>query len=149
MPRFLILAAVLAVAGCDSGGPDPTGLDGLSGNPALLAGTWVWERSVTCDGSGGCAETTPAGRTETLAFTHTPETSSHNGTVQGFFNGDAVGPTTYRVDTAATDFFGLSYVSYSLALGEGSRFNQFGVSRDRLVISAAAVDGAETTYRRR
>lgn len=149
MARHLVLASLLvALASCDTGGPGFTDLDGLSGDPALLAGTWTWTRSYACgDGSGACTETTPAsaGRTETLTFTHTPETSSHNGMVAGFFNGYTVVPTTYRVDTAGGT---AEDRSYSLALGAGGGYNQFGVSGDRLVITSAAVDGEETTYRR-
>ena len=152
MLRFLTLALLLVTAAsCDSGEPELADLRDLSGDPALLAGTWTWTRTVTCTDSGTpCSETTPAsaGRAETLTFTHTPETSSHDGTVQGYFNGTAVGPTTYRAVTGVTDFVGFSYASHSLALGEGGGYNMFGVSRDRLVISAAFVDGPETTYRR-
>ncbi len=148
----VLLAVLLAgLGGCDSTGPGSTGFEGLSGDAALLAGTWTWERSYACsDGPDGCTETTPSttGRTETLTFTYTPETSSHNGTVWGFFNGYSVGPTTYRVDVAAVDHSGRSEASYSLALGEGGRYNRFGVSADRLVITSAPVDGEETTYRR-
>ena len=144
MARLALFALLLtALASCDGGGPDFTGTEGLSGDPALLAGTWTWERSVVCGRAGGCLETTPAsaGRTETLMFTHTPETSSHNGTVAGFFNGYDVGPTTYLVEYGDAG-------EYSLSLGEGGGYNQFGVDGGRLVISSAAVDGEETTYRR-
>ena len=142
MPRLLLLAALLATASsCDSAEPDFTGFDGLSGDAELLAGTWVWERSFSCgDGSGPCQEFVPAPTaTETLTFTYSPETSSHNGTVEGFFNGYPVGRTTYLVEPS----------SRSITLGLGGTYTPFGVSEDRLVISDAASDGEETTYRRR
>lgn len=142
MLRLLLLAAILATASsCDSGGPDFTGMDGLSPDATLLAGTWEWERSYSCgDGSGPCQEFVPAPTaTETLTFTYSPETSSHNGTVEGFFNGYPVGRTTYLVEPS----------SQSITLGVRGTHTQFGVSRDRLVISTAIRDGEETTYRRR
>ena len=147
MARLALFALLLtALASCDAENAGDAALstfDGLSGDPALLAGTWTWERSVVCGRAGGCLETTPAsaGRTETITFTHTPETSSHNGTVAGFFNGYDVGLTTYLVEYGDAG-------EYSLALGEGGGYNQFGVDGDRLVISSVAVDGEETTYRR-
>ena len=147
MRLLLALTLLAALSSCDSGGPDFTGLGGLSGDRTLLAGTWTWTRSYTCgDGSGPCSESTPAstGRVETLTFT--PErTATGEGTVAGFFNGVVVGPTTYQVDVAASSE---GEASYYIDLG-GRVGAQFGVSRDRLVLSTAASDGEETTYRRR
>ncbi len=147
MPRLaLALLALVTLAACDGTEPPAvvnyTGLDGLSGDPALLAGTWTWERTVAC--GRGCTETTPAtsGTPETLTFTFTPETSSHNGTVVGFFNGTRVGLTRYLLAPAGDGEW------RTLDLEENAGFNVFGVSADRLVISAAAADGPETTYRR-
>ncbi|HEX9953192.1 MAG TPA: hypothetical protein VGB53_15585 [Rubricoccaceae bacterium] len=151
MSRLALVALLLTtLAACDAGGSDSDPFDGLTGDPALLAGTWTWETSIACgDGSVGCTETTPgsSGRTETLSFSYTPETSSHNGTVQGFYNGREVGPTTYLVYVAAVDYTDRSEAAYYLGLGTGGS-TRFGVSRERLVISDAAADGVETTYRR-
>ena len=133
--RLLLLAAILVTASaCDSGGPEFTGMDGLSQDASLLVGTWQWERSYGCgDGSRGCVEQTPrsTGRTETLTF-------SADGTVSGFFNGSTlvpVAPQRYRV------------TEYDVVV-DNSWNAGFGVSRDRLVLTTAPRDGEETTYRR-
>ncbi len=151
MSRFALAFALLAtLSACDRSGPD-SAFDGLSGNPALLAGTWTWERTTNCgDGSGGCTDTTPAstGRAETLTFTHTPEAALQDGTVAGYFNGSALDLTPYQVITAVIDYADRSEGVYFLSLETRGQV-RFGVSADRLVISDAAVDGPTTTYRRR
>lgn len=134
MRRLLILSALLATASsCDSG-PDSTGLDGLSQDASLLVGTWEWERSYSCgDGSGGCQEFVPARDiTETLTF-------AADGTVVGFFNGGLMTEARpYRVQQG------------HIVLDEDvNSTSLFGVSQRRLVITTAARDGEETTYRRR
>ena len=149
MLRLLLLAAILATASsCDSAGPTFTGMDGLAQDAALLVGTWEWERSFSCgDGSGGCQEFVPAPTaTETLTFTA-------DGQVSGYFNESDLGPLRYRLDE-----FDLGSLRYRVERSDVVAFDAadrvyrsawFGVSRDRLVLSTAAMDGSETTYRRR
>lgn len=149
MPRLVLAAVLLAtLAGCDSGGIDRFGREPL--DPMLLAGTWTWDKTVTCGDGGGCTETTPAssGRAGTLTFT-SMSANGAAGVVSGYFNGLDLEPTVYGVDIAHG---GTSERSSSLAtirLEDGRAYNEVWASRSRLVISAAAVDGSETTYRRR
>lgn len=159
MPRLLLVAVILvAASSCDSNGYDPPEVappdpDALTSDGRLLGGTWTWERSVDCDGSGGCTEETPTstGRTETLVVTpdeDRPVGTGLGGTVEGFFNGADIDPTEYEVVTACPRGVGAGCFS-SFYFGEPSGpFVDFLVNRDRLVLSTEAVDGEETTYRR-
>ncbi len=150
MLRTLLAAVLLtALAGCDSDGFDRSGHDPL--DPALLAGTWTWEKTVACgDGSTGCTETTPEseGRPETLVFASESATGA-TGRVEGYFNGIAVGPVGYRVDIIHGDTETRPVYYAMIVLADGATYNEAFVSDTRLVISSAAADGSETTYRRR
>ncbi|HEX8299150.1 MAG TPA: hypothetical protein VF594_08325 [Rubricoccaceae bacterium] len=155
MSRLTLAALLLTLlAGCDSGGDDDGPFRDLSGDPALLAGTWTWERTTVCPiEAGDCSETTPnsAGRAETLTVTYTPETSSHNGTVSGFFNGQTLAPTPYFIGpTLAVDYVDHGETHYSLAFREGAGDFRYGVSQDRLALSTYTAADLETTttYRR-
>ena len=154
MPRFaprLVLALTLlaTLAACDSADVDRSGREPL--DPAQLAGTWTWERTESCsDGSAGCVQTTPAstGRAETLTFTATGQYALE-GVVQGYFNGQTLGPTDYTVSIGHGDGRDRAYWFASIDLAGGTGYNSTYLTGDRLVISAAAADGPETTYRRR
>ncbi len=151
MPRLVLAAVLLATfAGCDSDGIDRSGRDPL--DTTRLAGTWVWEKTVSCgDGSTRCIETTPASaqRTETLTFTPASANGASAARVEGYFNGRTVGPVGYEVRIDHVDTVTRPIWSASIILADGSGYNETILSGNRLVISAAAVDGSETTYRRR
>ena len=136
--RLLALATLLvAASACDSGWPDFTGLGGLSQDASLLVGTWEWTRSYGCgDGSRGCDEQTPrsTGRTETFTF-------STDGTVDGFFNGGHIDPTPYETrERCLPDLPCTGYLRLVQLYGDNT-VDVFGVSRDRLVLTAAYRDG--------
>ena len=145
----LALTLLVALAACDSAEIDRSGREPL--DPARLAGTWAWERTETCSGgSAGCTQTTPAsvGRAETLTFA-TSGPYALEGVVQGYFNGQTLAPTDYTVSIGHGDGLDRAYWFASIDLDGASSFNSTYLTGDRLVISAAAVDGPETTYRRR
>ena len=149
MPRLVLALTLLAtLAACDSAGVDRSGREPL--DPAALLGTWTWERTVACgDGSGGCTETTPAstGRAETLTFL-SPDPAGASGVVVGYFNGTTLELTDYTVTIMHVDTDTRPIWSASIDLGEAGGYNEVFLSGNRLVISAAAADGPETTYRR-
>lgn len=144
----LALTLLATLAACDSAEVDRSGREPL--DPTKLAGTWAWERTETCGDGTGCSQATPAstGRAETLTFSASGP-DALEGVVQGYFNGQTLGPTDYTVDIGHADGLDRPYWFASVDLAGGGSYHETYLTGDRLVISAAAVDGSETTYRRR
>ena len=128
-----VLTFCLALAACDSGG------DGLGQDPALLVGTWAWERSTT-EGFGGRVVETPAtaGRTETAVF-------RPDGTFAVFGVDHRADPPEFGRGGTYAVRDGDVYVSVG---GVESWLGDFRVSADRLVLSTAPADGPAKEYRR-
>ena len=134
MPRPLsVLAFCLALAACDSGG------DGLGQDPALLIGTWAWERSTTEGFGEPFAETPVTGsRTETVVF-------RPDGTFALFGVDHRADPAEFgRVGTYEVRGGGV----YAAVGGATEWLGDYRVSEDRLVLSTAAADGPVVEYRR-
>ena len=127
------LALCFALAACDSGGGD------LGQDPALLVGTWTWERS-TFEGLAEPSVGTPAttSRTETVVF-------RPDGTFAEFGVDHAADPPefgrggTYAVRDGSV---------YAQVDGREEWLGTFAVGRDQLVLSTAAADGPTKEYRR-
>jgi hypothetical protein len=129
--RSLLLAVLLALAGCsvfgtddESAPPDLTPLDfsRFSQAPPLLSGRWAWRKStVFGPGEPGVATPATTGRTETLVFSAPPDSVR-----------------VYQDDTLA------QHTSRAAVL-ENTRW---GVHLDTLAISTAFLDGPEKVYER-
>ena len=123
----------LALAACDTAGDD------LGADPALLVGTWEWERSVT-EGFGTPGVETPAttSRTETAVF-------RPDGTFAVFGVDHAADPPEFGRGGTYDARDGSVYAQVD---GREQWLGTFRVGADRLVLSTAAADGPTKEYRR-
>ena len=127
------LGLCLLLAACDTAGDD------LRQDPALLVGTWEWERS-TSEGFGARVVETPAtaSRTETVVF-------RSDGTFAQF-------GVDHRADPAEFGQVGAYDVRdgsvYARVEGREQWLGAFAVGRDRLELSTVAADGPAQEYRR-
>ena len=132
-PAAAVLALLFVVA-CDAAGRED--FDQLSQDPALLVGTWEWERdSYYWSGSRESATPESTGETETLVF-------DADGSLVVLRNGAVEAETTYEVRPPAP---GADPILYAGTYGEFV----FGTRGRTLVMYVHGLgDGPERVFRR-
>lgn len=135
----LLAALTVALAACDTGGPDLVDLrvDNLSHDAAALVGTWDLVTS-TSSGFGGPPTTAPAAAgTETITF-------RADGTVGIVRANLPMETTTWEVVPV-----GPAYPDAAPSLRIGDRSEYWGIDDDRLYFDRRPLDGDLSEYRRR
>lgn len=136
MKRLLVLAALLSLAACDTGGPDDEfDPSAYSQDTEALVGTWDLFRTTTA-GFGAPVETAPvAAGTETYTF-------RADGTMERYRDGALVEAAPYSVRD-------LPLVGVRLQIGTETDYRRlfFGVKEDRFYIDYRPVDGSLYEYR--
>ncbi len=140
----LIFLAASLLPGCRLVGHEEE-TDSFSHDPALLTGTWIWERSTyfeTSDGKPNVATPESSGHTERLVFTADMRLLTYR-------NGELISDRPYATEESCTDDGSSCTATLVLDFGLGAGFQPiYRVSEARLIISTAPVDGPESEYSR-
>lgn len=138
----ILLAALLALAACDSAATDDVDVSDFSQDAAALVGTWDWEQSVyhnSVTGEPGVVRPRSASEAETYVF-------GVDGTVSVYRGGVLDRSDTYEVRRFTRSDGVQSSVPY---LFIGSNVEWFGIDGDLLYFDDRASDGPLARYRRR